>query len=267
MLDKYILNYKKIIKNNEKLNLEKDEIEALNSYKGMGFMNINNTLRQNIINLNINELKNKPVKLIEYVKDDFNKINEKIKNIDNSINKCQFLPKGLKAYRGYRINQCEEYKLKSFLEKLEKDKKIKNAEFLSISLNENVAKSFSFSTNNLNKKVNNNIIFIITFPQKTKAFPLTWNFGNENIKNEVVQSSEVELLLPRDGQFILKKKTEEELEVPKYRWKNINDKVPTRKFTCYYVDYIPVKKPSIVEFNKNNYDVKISPELYEKISI
>ena len=154
-----------------------------------------------------------------------------------------------------------EYKLKSFLEKLEKDKKIKNAEFLSISLNRNVAKSFSFSTNNLNKKVNNNIIFIITFPQKIKLSIRFWQWKYKKWSCAIFGSWIITTRWP----IYIKEKTEEELEVPKYRWKNINDKVPTRKFTCYYVDYIPVKKPSIVEFNKNNYDVKISPELYEKI--
>ena len=267
MLKEFLKIYEQILKNNYNIELTEEEKEVLNNYKETDFKDINNTLINKVIVKKITSLnvKNKPINLLKYIKTDFDYTVDQINHIDNAIKKCKFLPDGIKAYRGYRYTNNNN-NLKSFFEKLEHDKKIKNSGFLSCSLDKDIAKTFSFYTSNLNKKVNNNIIFIITFPKKTKAFPLTFTL-DENMRNEVVKYSEFELLLPRDGYFLLKKKTEEELEVPFFRWKNINKKIPIQKFTCYYVDYLPSKKLSEINFDKNNYKVEISPELFHSVTI
>jgi len=259
-MEKYLLEYKKLLEKN--IPLTNDEIMVLENYKYIGYIDINNLLRNVFQDISLDFKKiTKKQTLEEILLTYYNNNKTNIEILDKIIKKSPILSNNIKVYRGIRIdpNDKNYYILSNTLDKLINDKKIVVNEFLSTSMDINLSKKFTFYPSNLDEKNHKYVLFEISFPKKTKAFPLTWTEKNNKTK-EIVQNSETEILLPRGGEFILKKIRNEKISIPIYRWKNIQNNIPKMDFIIYEVNFIPPKKTPLIT-NFNDFKMKTNIEI------
>jgi hypothetical protein len=179
---------KNFIKIYKKLN--KDELKSLDNYKGSGYNTINMLLYENKLNIQFN---NKITNMHYLIQNQYDDVKKHILELDKIINYYKS-PSDITVFRGI-------FKDKK-LDKLKVNQTIVFSNYLSTSINIDVA--FKFSAVN-----NNNIKLLeITLPKGTNMLYLPWEIKNKNknkIKNEILRWSEFELLLGRNYEFKLNK--------------------------------------------------------------
>ena len=189
--------YKKLLKNTAPIRkdflkiykkLDKEELKSLDYYKGPDYRTINMLLYENKLNLKYN---NKFNNLYYLIQNEYDEVKKNIIVLDNIINLYKS-KKNITVFRGI-------FKDKK-LDKLKVNQNITFSNFLSTSLNIDIA--FGFSRSNKN----NIKLLEITLPKGTNMFYLPWDIKHKNkIMNEKLRSSEFELLLGRNYEFKLDK--------------------------------------------------------------
>lgn len=269
----YMDNYKKHIEYNKKLikesdifikkykkfysKLEKNELQALDSYKGSGYYIINHLLYNNKFNKDYimeyiahsKDGRELVVKgLYDYVKSRISETLSNISGIDKLFVKAPESDKKLTLFRGV-------YEMKDkFLSKHKVGDKIKFNSYTSTSFAPSV--SAKFIDKSYKKKLSC-CFMVITIPKGVKMIYLPWFNQDPNkpisLSNSYYSSDEFELLLPRGCEFIVTKidkiKTRD-IAINKFKkYKQLHkDILSNSETTIYYLKYIG-NNPNKLELN------------------
>ena len=274
--DKSYKNILKIVhpikKDFEKIydNLTDEQIESMRNYKGFGYLELNRLLYNNTLKLNFNKLSN----LSDIIDSSLDFYVKQIQTLD-SIFSYKSKTK-MNTFRGISSKEAEMFN------QLNKKDTYLFKNFLSTSLNPAVAFQFTDSiwdeTKNYDK---NRILLDIELPKNFNFFYLTWlskyfsennnknNFQNNKskkklnskkynskkklINQEKLNSSEFELLLPRNCVFKIKNiSTIEERYFTsdrEYRWDNyekfMNTNNNLKKIKVYHLKFIKIEDIAI----------------------
>lgn len=167
---KEIINYVNTYKDIPDPLLKKEEKEIASIYRGNGYVNINNALRQQKVN--------DP------------KLKKQIKQLNNAINKSK-LKDDISLFRGMKLND----KLKQQLSKLKPGDSFTDNAFSSTSLDENIVNKL------FGGKKDNEVIFQINAKKGQKGLPMN-NIDPKGYDKEEFEE-EAEILLPLKSKFKL----------------------------------------------------------------
>lgn len=238
--DKLTEKYKKYYKK-----ISKDDLEALNYYKGFGyeFLNkiINNKKLDESYTLDyIPEIKDGREVVVkglhDYIKSDLIKTLSYIPIIDNIFTKMPATDRVITVFRGIK-----EDKKNKFISKYKVGDKIKFNSYTSTSMSPEVSARFT-------QGMKTSCCFmVITIPKNVKMIYIPWipykKSSSISLKNSSFGADEFELLLPRGSEFVVKniesiKTTDIVLqEYKKYKelLKNISSK---NNILVYHLHYI-----------------------------
>ena len=232
-----VLDYNEVFK---KLTKEEKKVRVI--YKGDSRI-FNKLLLDNYLTTNIDSYEilekilnhGKTIDLQTILYYYYSQVCNNIEILDKVINKYK-LKKEITVYRG--MYNC------SVLEKLKIGETFKFKNYLSTSLDINVALGFS-----------GDCILELKLPARTNVCYLNWDIDNlKNLLNQNIQSSEFEILLGRDYVFKLTKITHIKAKYIKKTWKNLkNGKNRVGKIPVYHLT-----------FKKENTKTKMMP--FERFS-
>lgn len=253
--------------------LSAKEMDVLSTYKGMGYVQINEFLYKNTIT-NIEPLKfsnkSKMGNLSDIINQKYNSLKENIEILDKILTKYK-LKTETTVFRGISGDLVKQF------EKLKVGNEITMPSFLSTSFNPSVAFNFTYEGFKQTKKTKSRYLIEIKLPANTNTSYVQWGLTNTEFTkkktNEKFSMSEFELLLERGYVLKLDKiSTIEErfFTLDNMDWKRyLNTKNKVKKIKVYHMSLSRIDKkeiPTMADISKKiNWNKIMTPVLLKKL--